>query len=206
MKKLIGVIVAVALLALPLMAMAGPTGLHLNWGSEVNAGQSPGGKLVINVTHKVTNDLDSGELGQWWAYDNYNRHIQVWQIGTNTFCAVVRYVGHFITVAGPSPGGTDLEMAAGIKGTMTGGYRGTVTGTLKFNRDYRTKGNIGSFDYQGDPDLIPPLGRTNAWNWIDEYFEGGWAFTYDWWGWVYRAGKNGTWVNAISGNEGDITD
>ena len=26
-----------------------------------------------------------------------------------------------------------------------------------------------------------------------------------WWGWVYHAGSNGSWVNAVSGNSGDIT-
>lgn len=50
--------------------------VHLNWGSEVNPGQCDGapGKLAINVTHKVTNDIDSGVAG-FWAYDDYNKHI-----------------------------------------------------------------------------------------------------------------------------------
>jgi hypothetical protein len=26
-----------------------------------------------------------------------------------------------------------------------------------------------------------------------------------WWSWIYRAGSNSVWVNAIDGNDGNIT-
>jgi len=53
--------------------MAAPDVAHLNWGSQVNPGQCPAGKLVINVSQRVINSLDSGTGGNWWAADNYER-------------------------------------------------------------------------------------------------------------------------------------
>jgi hypothetical protein len=42
--------------------------------------------------------------------------------------------------------------------------------------------------------------------WRSDYFTGVSGFAFDeWWGWVYHAGNNGSWVNAIDGNEGNIT-
>ncbi len=178
--------------------------LTLNWGQQVNAAQCDRtGRPVINVTHEVTNDIDSG-LGGWWAYDNYNRHIQVWQVGADTFCALVSYDGSFVTDDGPSPGNTDT-IAAGITGSMAGGYRATITGTL--NPTLRTRGFIGAFNYGCDVDALN--GRdscTGLFNWLDAYFSAGWTFTYEWWGWIYTTENNGTWINSIDGNQGDITD
>ncbi|MGH8056716.1 MAG: hypothetical protein ACREOH_05695, partial [Candidatus Entotheonellia bacterium] len=93
----------------------------LNWGSEVNAGQCPSGNLVINVTHKVINGIDSGVV-EYWATEDYNRHIQVWQVDTDEFCAIVAYNGSFVTDDGASPQGTDTTIATGITGTFEGGY------------------------------------------------------------------------------------
>ena len=196
------VTVFLGLLLLGGRVMAAPS-VHLNWGSQVNPGQCDGapGKLVINVTHKVTHDIDSG-LGGFWAYDDYNKHIQVWQVGTDTFCAMVRYLGSFVTDDGPSPGNTDT-IAAGIEGTLEGGYRATITGTLNSSPSYRTKGNIGAFDYGCDVDTGS---CTGLFSWLDTYFTSVSSFDQPWWGWVYHGGDNGTWVNSSDGNQGDITD
>lgn len=209
MKKhqiLITMVAFMGLLMLGGQVMAAPS-VHLNWGSEVNPGQCDGplGKLVINVTHKVTNDLDSGLAG-WWAYDDYKKHIQVWQVDTNTFCAVVRYQGSFVTNDGPSPMNTDT-IDAEIEGTFEGGYRATITGTLNSSPTYyRTKGNIGTFDYGCDIKTDPGDRSTcTLFNWVATYFTSP-IFTYEWWGWVYHGGSNGTWVNSSDGNQGDITD
>lgn len=177
-------------------AFATPAGDHptLNWGSQLNNGECPAGKMVLNVTHAVTNDLDSGVNGNWWATDNYNKHIQVWETGTNTFCAVVRYMGDFNTYGGDSPnGGSTID--AGIKGTYEGGYRATITGSLNLSPSYKTKGNIGSFNYDF---------RNSIFSYLDAYFNAGWDFKYEFWGWIYHGGDNGIWVNADTGNEGDI--
>ena len=60
---------------------AGPSE-HLNWGSQINASQcgTPSNNLVINVTQQVTGDIDSGCAGNYWAYDEFNKHMQVWQV------------------------------------------------------------------------------------------------------------------------------
>ncbi|HXG51772.1 MAG TPA: hypothetical protein VNN77_10245 [candidate division Zixibacteria bacterium] len=191
------------LLVLGGQVMAAPS-IHLSWGSQVNPGQCDGasGKLVINVTHQVTGDIDSGVGGNYWAYDDYNKHIQVWQTDTNTFCADVRYLGSFVTVAGRSPQNTDT-IAAGIEGTFEGGYRAIIIGTLDPDPLYRTRGSIGKFDYGCD---AVTGNCVNLFSWPDTYFASYSSFNLDWWGWVYQGGSNGTWVNSIDGNQGDITD
>ncbi len=201
----------------PSQVMAGP--FHLNWGGQVNPGRCDAtpGTLVINVTLQVTNDGDTRVGGGFWALDDYNKHIQVWQVGTGTFCAVVRYMGSFVTLVGPSPQGTDSSIAAGIEGTFEGGYNAIITGTLKSTPLKRTKGNLGAFNYNcqsNDPGDYSTC--TGIFSWTGAYFDTGYAFNYEWWGWIYHAGSNGTWVNrcgsdiptnpACTGNQGDITD
>ncbi len=89
---------------------------------------------------------------------------------------------------------------------MEGGYRATITGTLKADPANSTRGNIGEFDYACDIDADPGDRSTcTLFNWVNEYFET-WNFSYNWWGWVYKTGQNGTWVNSSDGNQGDITD
>ena len=180
--------------------MAGPSD-HLNFGKQINASQcNAAGKMVINVVQHITNDADSGVAGNAWAFDDFNRTIQVWQSG-NSFCAVVKYHGSFTTVAGTSPAGAST-VSAGVKGTFEGGYQSTVfTGTLKSNPAFDTRGNIGDFNYACDTSFNCP----GAIDWTTVYFDSTSGFDLAWWGWVYHAGNNGSWVNAISGNSGDIT-
>jgi hypothetical protein len=202
MRRLLVLVAAITaiLVALVRPVSAGPS---LNWGTEVNAGQCPDGTLVINVTHKVTNDADSGDAGNYWAYDNYNKHIQVWQTGADAFCAIVRYVGSFTTVATRSPGNTD-DISAGITGTFQGGYRANITGTLDPSPTSQSRGNLGTFDYQWAGD--PSDGTVTPFDWVGTYFSSISIFDQVWWGWIYHGGANGTWVNVVSGNSGDITD
>jgi hypothetical protein len=206
MKRTIGLIAGLflilGLIGLTTQSASADDPLTLNWASEVNAAQCEGGKLVINVTHKVINGRDSGEAGNYWAYGNYDRQIQVWDRGDGTFCAIGRYIGLIETVAGRSPGDTD-DIAAGITGSFQGGFRMIVTGTLRASPDNKSKGNIGTFDHNWNG--VDATGLAE-WNWIGSYFEAGYARAYEFWGWIYRAGDNGTWINAGSGNQGDITD
>ena len=200
---ILGVLLLSSVLVWASSAAAGPTVPHLNWGSNVNPARCPTDDgyryLEINVTHHVVNDQDSGLAGIW-ATDDYNKHIQLWAVGIapepqgEVFCAIVRYQGSFTTLAGASPGNTDT-IAAGIEGTFQGGYRAAIVGTLKENPPYRTRGQLGTFDYTGGP-----------FDWVDAYFSSVSSFTLAWWGWNYNGGQNGRWVNAITGNEGDITD
>ena len=188
---------------------------HLNFGTQLNAAEcnTTGARLVINVIQHIIGDADSGEAGNYWAYDEVHRRIQVWQLSENpdTFCAVLKYMGSFVTVPGQSPGFFDPDtndtVAAGVTGTFEGGYRSTVfTGTLKDPPDYRTRGNIGTFNYMcvivpGVPGGVACPGYQD---WTTFYFSSTVGFDLAWWGWVYHAGDNGSWVNSIDGNSGDI--
>jgi len=173
----------------------------LDFGPQLAASACGPGTLVVNVEQKVRNDADSGVAGNAWAFDDYERHIKVWQTGSSpdTFCATVSYEGKFTTNAGASPGNTGT-VEAGVRGRFEGGYRTTqFTGT--FSPTEPTHGNLGVFDYRCDisfncPGYVP---------WTTFYFTSTSGFDLAWWGWIYHAGKNGTWVNAISGNAGDIT-
>jgi hypothetical protein len=212
-------------------AEAGPAGPHLNWGSQITPARCPSEdsgyrELVINVTHHVINDADAdGSLPlpepvppvpvRYWARDDYNRHIQVWEIGIvpggELFCALVHYQGAWASIAGASPQGTDL-IAAGIEGTFHGGYRVAIVGELRPNPPYRTRGNLGRFDYgwSGQPTDAP----SSPFDWIATYFASVKEVKYEFIGWIYRGGHNGGWVHACpvsmspgcTGNQGDITD
>jgi hypothetical protein len=158
------------------------------------------GQAVISVVQKVVNDVDSGTKGNYWAFDSYTRHIKVWRTGTNVYCAIVRYNGKFTTLAGFSPGGT-TSIPAGIKGRFEGGYRMDFTGTLLPNPAKPTHGSIGTFDYQCTSAGVCP----GSVYWVSLYFTGVAGDDFDWWGWIYRAGKgSGTWLNSITGSKGDI--
>lgn len=183
-------------LAVSHAAAGSPT---LNHGARLNRAQCPAGKLVVNVNEAVLNDVDSGIAGNNWAYDDVVRHIQVVQVAPNTFCATVKYDGLFTTVEGTSPGATGT-LTAGVRGTFQGGYVTTIfTGTLRPGAPVR--GSLGTIDYQCDVNANCP----GYVDWSDELFDHVSGFDLAWWGWIYRAGDNGTWVNAITGNSGDIT-
>ncbi len=192
----------VGVFAVSSSALGSPTE-RLNFGTQLNAGEcDPAGTLIVNIVQRVTGDIDSGIAGNYWAFDEYSRHIQVWQVGTNEFCAVLKYTGSFTTVAGASPGGVPGGLSADVTGTMEGGSRLLITGELKAVPGWKTKGNVGTVDYNCDP-VVGPSSCSYV-QWIDKYFQTGWAYQYQWWGWIYRAGNNGTWVNTDP-NSGDIT-
>lgn len=172
----------------------------LNSGKELSAANcDTSGKPVINVTQKVVNSIDSGEGGNYWAYDNFNRHIQVWQNTTTEYCALVQYDGKFDSQAGQqSPGNTDT-LSGKEDGTFKGGYRAKITGALRSEPGYKTNGSIGTVDYQCNIGGNCP----GAVNWVGEYFGPSYTFSYEWWGWSYNY-KNNTWVNSSDGNSGDI--
>ena len=182
-------------------ANANPSEKHLNWGQSLSASDTacPAGPPLINVNQKISDDIDSGVLGNYWAYDEIVRHITVVSLGSNNYCASVQYQGSFTTVNGPSPGGTGT-IADGVIGTFQGGYTADFTGT--FNPTVKTKGSIGTVDYACNASTGICPGYVD---WTTQFFTGVGGFNQVWWGWVYHAGNNGNWVNALSGNSGDIT-
>ena len=154
---------------------------------------------IVNVTEKVVNTVDSGEGGNNWAFDDLNRQMKVYDNGDGTFCAELINQGKFDSQAGQqSPGDTGV-LTGEEDGTFKGGYQATITGTLLATPLWPTQGNVGATDYQCDiagncPGYI---------SWPGQYFNAGFGFAYDFWGWTYKY-KNCVWINASTGNSGDI--
>ena len=174
---------------------------HLNWGHNLAATETacPSGQGIVNVNQKIINDVDSAVGSGYWAFDEEIRHINVVDLGDGNYCATVQYQGSFETVAGDSPQNTG-EVGDGVVGTFQGGYTATFTAT-SFTPSERTKGSIGTFNYACTIDGV----CSGYEDWTTFYFEGVDNFDLPWWGWVYHAGNNGSWVNVSSGNSGDIT-
>lgn len=158
------------------------------------------GNPVIDVTQKVKNDVDSGfgvnayfpTEANNWNVESYTRRIKVWSVGTDTWCATVAYDGNFDAFYKQTgPGGVGL-IGADVDGEMNGGYRSTAfTGVLA--PVWPTHGNVGTTDYNCDLHANCP-GRVD---WVAQYFPGYSGFDLEWWGWIYKAGGHGTWINAI---------
>lgn len=184
-------------------ALAKPDKPHLNWGKVINPCQCPKGKVVINISHDVINSADSRVGGGFWALINYKKTIKIIQINDNEFCVSTKFVGDFTTVEGRSPA-NEADISAGITGTFQGGYKQTYTGTLNPNPDWSTKGYLGTFDHGWDGDPDTPVNKEID-DWENIYFSNWPPPTWDWWGFIYHGGPNGTWVNSGDGNEGDIT-
>lgn len=172
--------------------------------SKCNASGNP----VINVTQKVKNDVDSGfgpnayfpSETNYWNVESYTRHIKVWSTGTNTWCATVAYNGgHFNAFYKQTgPGGTGL-IGSDVDGEMRGGYRATFNGILSSAPSWPTSGNVGTFNYNCNLHAACS-GRID---WVGQYFPGYTSFAQPWWGWIYKAGNHGTWINAIGVSPAD---
>ena len=80
-----------------------------------------GGPLVVNAFGTYRNSADFGGDGHVWALDAARESIQIWQIGTNTYCFKRQDTGTFTSFAGVSPEGT---------GTVSGGVTGRWYGEL----------------------------------------------------------------------------
>jgi hypothetical protein len=189
------------------------------------------GNLLVNVTEKVKNDADSGQAGNYWGFDTFTRTIKVWNLGSDTYCATVVYSGTFAALAGQkSPGSTSTTggiLTGDEVGTINGGYVAQITGPLDVTdpTNWPLTGKVnhgGVVDYQC---IINPDGTLavdpcpGAVDWTTKYFDtanSGFTFGENPWGWTYvgrdkqgssDAGRaDGVWVNASTGNSGDILD
>jgi hypothetical protein len=145
---------------------------------------------------------------------DYVAHVQVVELESGEFCATVQTEGSFESVGGDGPGCVndsscgvpEGRLEAGVIGTFKGGYTENFTGTFSPGSN-RTKGSIGTFDHACDPSSSGgDCDGAGVTRWLSLYFTGVAGFDFDeWWGWIYRGGNNGTWVNAIDGNDGNIT-
>jgi hypothetical protein len=114
-------------------ANANPSEKHLNWGQSLSASDTacPAGPPLINVNQKISDDIDSGVLGNYWAYDEIVRHITVVSLGSNNYCASVQDQGSFTTVW--SWGITGYDHEDGVIG-FQGGSRRTSPDTTRLSR------------------------------------------------------------------------
>lgn len=212
MKKiLIGAVAgAVMLGSMAAVVFAAPN--ILNWGTEINPEEcDKTGEPIINVVEKVINasdvhkiikpvDVDSSEGNNFWAYHDFNRQIQVWAQEDGDYCVVVRDEGKFdAQVSRTSPGG-GYTLDGDEDGTFEGGYIITIHGVLQKEPAWKTKGSLETMNENCNPEGVCPGYQ----NWIDKYFMSRWESEDKWWGWIYHAGRHGTWVNSSDGNYGDI--
>jgi hypothetical protein len=169
---------------------------------SAKACKTDGSKLVVNVHYTLTNDYDSGFAGNAWANDTIDRQLRIWKLPAGTFCVVVKDEGKFVTFAGTSPSGLST-VSAGVKGEIEGGYVSTAfSGT--FAPTLPTRGDLGTFDLACDATFnCPGVHPSYA-----SFVSGSSGFDLTQWGWIYKAGDNGTWLNEINvpaAASGDIT-
>jgi len=182
---------------------------HPTFGTFVNASGVPiGSVLILNIIYKVTNDEDSGNVG-YWALDNYNKQVQVWQVPDGSFYAVARYEGKWQTFEGALSPGLGEPQSSDASGTFEGGYTATFTGTFTPGSQ-EIRGNIGTFDLGGTKaDVLlgtygaGQVGITTPFSYLVAYFPGAADFTYVHWGWIYHY-RSQTWNNFDYGTTGDI--
>lgn len=205
MNRLWLVGLAVLGLAVPTAAVAQPLELKLDRkdiGSKQCKPEGLDAQQLVNVHYRLLNDYDSGFAGNAWANDTIDRQLRIWQLSDGTFCAQIRDHGKFGTFAGPSPSGAST-VAAGIKGEMQGGYVTTLfTGT--YAPTLPTHGDLGTFDLMCDPGFNCPGSRPS----YRSYFSSTLGDAFAQWGWIYHAGKHGTWLNqddVPAASSGDIT-
>jgi hypothetical protein len=195
MKRLIGLaVVIVAALSMTAIAFASPSPIS----GSANA-CSTSGTALVNVHYTLTNDYDSAIDGHAWANDTISRQLQIWSLGSGTYCVSVSDQGSFVTFQGTSPQNTG-NVSAGVTGKIKGGYTGSVTGTYA-PTTHPVSGNLGTFDLKCADAYNCPGAHPS---YLD-YFSG---ITTDnafgVWGWNYHTSQNGTWNNVYTTNTGDI--
>jgi hypothetical protein len=210
--------VAVGFFLLPGQAIAGPEGMNLNWGHQLTASETacPSGELVLKVVRKIKNSVDSGtgtnDDGRvWWANIDYVQHIQVVETELGKFCATLKSQGSFESVGGDGPGCVndgnctldEGRLAAEVVGTFQGGMTQSFTGIF-LPGSQRVKGNIGTLDHGCDASTEAGCTFSGFSKWRFDYFTDVTGIATPWWGWVYHAGDNGSWVNSAPSNEGNI--
>jgi hypothetical protein len=108
-----------------------------------------GGPLVVNAYGTYRNSADYGADGHVWALDAARESIQIWQIGSNTYCFKRQDIGTFTTFAGVSPEGTGT-----VRSGVTGRWYGELVIVIRgpFAPKVTTSGFVGDFDLQCQQD------------------------------------------------------
>src|SRR3989442_10974801 len=146
------------------------------------------GKLVLNVTYGVQNDVDTGIKGNNWAFDSYTRTVRVWRKGAGRFCSASTFAdGRFTSIQGWSPGGK-VQLPAGVRGTFSGSSVTTFRGTLA-RHGAPLHGFLGAKDFAcTSADVKGQCSGT--YDWLRSYFTGIAAFGYVRYEFRYHATEN----------------
>jgi hypothetical protein len=165
------------------------------------------GRLVLNVSYRVQNDVDTGVKGNNWAFDSYTRGVRVWSKRGGRFCSRSTYDGEFTSIAGWSPGGR-WELPAGVRGTFKGSSATTFRGTFA-PRGAPVRGFLGVKDFACSS--ADEKGQcSGTYDWLRAYFTGIAGFRYTRYQFRYHATDNGTgtWSDSLSAGKirtsGDI--
>ena len=156
-----------------------------------------GGPLVVNAYGTYRNSADFGADGHVWALDAARESIQIWQIGTNTYCLKRQDIGTFTTFAGVSPEGTGT-VSGGVTGRWYGEIVAVIHGT--FAPTIATSGFVGDFDLQCQQDgtCLGPAFNARA------YFSSFDSLEFLKFAGTFEAGACGVWRQSIDGDTGDI--
>lgn len=174
------------------------------------------GNRIISVTEAIQHDADSGEAGNYWAFDTVNRSITIWNVGPDKYCAIVNYYkSSFQAIAGQTSPGKGGTLSGEEYGSFSGSALFTISGQLDVSDPavWPTSGKINegkAIDYQCDASGNCP----GYVNFVAKYFNGSPTVDEPQWGWTYVGLDSGhqpptsagTWVNAYTGNSGDILD
>ena len=156
-----------------------------------------GGLLVVNAYATFRNEVDLGADGHVWALDAGRASMQIWQVGTNTYCVKRDYHGTFTTFAGVSPEGTGT-VSGGVTGRWNGEIVAVIHGTLA--PTVATWGFAGDFDVQCQQDGTCLGTRFNP----RLYFSSIDSFQFFKFDATFEAGACGVWRQMIDGDTGDI--
>ena len=152
---------------------------------------------MVNAYGTYRNSADFGADGHVWALDAARESIQIWQIGTNTYCFKRQDIGTFTTFAGVSPEGTGT-----VRGGVTGRWNGELVIVIHgtFAPTVPTHGFAGDFDLQCRQDgtcLGPAFNARN-------YFSSFDSLEFLKFSATFAGGACGVWRRSIDGDTGDI--
>lgn len=162
------------------------------------------GEKVINVTRRIYNSVDTGHCEPTaWAEIHYTQHIQVFDEG-DEFVAIVEYNGQFDAYeGGETPNDCDQFLDGDESGPFDGGIR--LTFDAEFNPGgSQSHGNLGRVDHGCNGSTSGCKFRSTT-GWLDNYFDDVEDLALQWWGFIYHGGRAGTWVNAETGDCGNIS-
>ena len=156
-----------------------------------------GGPLIVNAFATSRNLADFGADGHVWALDQARQSMQIWEIGSDTYCVKRQFAGTFTTFAGASPEGTGT-----VSGGVTGQWRGEIVAVIYgiFAPKVATSGFIGDFDGQCQQDgtCLGPMFNPRL------YFASIDSFEFLVRSATFAGGACGVWRQSLSGDTGDI--